>query len=115
MRAFWTACGIVYALVVWFWLSMITVHGQPPAEGAMVTLPLPEIAGMTGEQSYILAANRLSLADHEGDEGYANIGKLGLSVPPDSTAADILRSLKDADVELVIRVKAKRELEQVVR
>lgn len=65
--------------------------------------------------SYVLASAPLSAADHEADEGFFSASTVSLSVPPRSTAADVLRQLRGQDVEIVIRVKAKRELQQVVR
>jgi hypothetical protein len=89
---------------------------QPPARSSMGTYPVPEIVGMSGGcEGFVLASGAVDAAEHESEEGYAQIGGVSLSARPNSAAAMRLRTERGRSFELVLRPIPSRDLQRVER
>jgi hypothetical protein len=94
----------------------VTLDSQPPAEGAMGRLPLPQVIGMSGEcNARILATGIVDAAEHESLEGFYAVAGVSLSVHRDGIPAVQLRELRGQRVDLMLRIVEPRELRRVER
>jgi hypothetical protein len=88
---------------------------QPPAEGSLGRMPVPEVVKMSGEcPGYVLASGPVDAAEHEAQDGYASIGSVTLMAPPESAAGMRLRSEAGRTFDLVLRPVG-RDLQRVER
>lgn len=88
------------ALAIWLGVLLglaVIAESQTPCEG------------------YVIATGILEGAEHEWQEGFANVNQLSLSMRPESPWFQRLKDLRDQPVDILIRPRPKRELQQVVR
>jgi hypothetical protein len=86
-------------------LDVSTTSLQPPMESSRGTYPLPQVVGMSGEcNARVLATGIVDSADHEVEEGFAEIAGVSLSVHPNGIPAVQLRELRGQRVDLLVRL-----------
>jgi hypothetical protein len=94
----------------------VTLDSQPPMESSRGTYPIPQVVGMSGEcNARILATGVVDSADHEAQEGFAEINGVSVSVHRDGIPAVQLRELRGVRVDLMLRIVEPRELRKVER
>lgn len=100
-RGFWWKVALPIAIGAL--LSLCVFGGDHSPDAQMVACP-----------GYVLAVGPLDAAEHEHQEGFFNVGKFSISVPPAGIPAAQLRLLLGKDVEIVIR-ESRRELKKLDR
>ena len=90
---------------------------MPPTESAMGAFPLPEVVGMNGCAGYVLASGPLDAAEHELNDGYAQVGGITLYAnnPAHQTLWWRVRELNGRVVDVVLRPVPPRNPERLTR
>lgn len=109
--------GLLVAILFLILTALLDLRSQP--RGMVWTEDdFPKPVGMSGPvcPGFILASNTLTYTDHGIAEGYFAIGQgfTGI-VRPGNPALDRVRDNLHKDVELVLRVKEPRKLQEINR
>jgi hypothetical protein len=75
----------------------------------------PNVGTPQPNSGFVLARGPVDAALHEANEGFFNVGKFSISVPPNGIPADILRQHQGVEVEIVIRKIDPRRQERLER
>jgi hypothetical protein len=104
-------CALVLAC-----LLNVTLDSQPPMESSLGRFPIPPEIGMSGQcNARILATGVVDSAEHEAQEGFAEINGVSLSVHRDGIPAVQLRELRGQRVDLMLRVLEPKTLRRLER